>query len=115
MLRRCLECQELATHRGRCAVHFAAYERRTGVRQRRERRAVTARFFDAAAALRHLVREAGYVPCAWCGRRFPASAVEVDHVCPLSDGGRDVASNLQILCLSCHREKTARSGITGAP
>ncbi|RKN09655.1 HNH endonuclease [Streptomyces radicis] len=106
MQRRCLDCRELATHRGRCAAHFAAYERRTAVRLRRQRRAITARVYDAAAALRGLIREAGYVPCAQCGRRFPASSVEVDHVRPLSDGGRDVAANVQILCRPCHQAKT---------
>ena len=108
MRKRCLECRAWATHRGRCAAHFVAYEQRRAVRARRKRRAVTARLYDAAARLRGLIREAGYVRCAHCGRRLPAGAVEVDHIRPLSDGGQDVRANVQILCRSCHRTKTAR-------
>ncbi len=31
---------------------------------------------------------------------------EVDHIIALEDGGRDIASNLQALCVPCHKEKT---------
>lgn len=31
---------------------------------------------------------------------------QVDHVIALEDGGQDIASNLQALCVSCHSEKT---------
>jgi len=31
---------------------------------------------------------------------------QVDHVVALEDGGQDIASNLQALCVSCHSEKT---------
>lgn len=34
-------------------------------------------------------------------------AVEFDHVVPLADGGADHESNMQGLCLDCHRRKTA--------
>lgn len=33
--------------------------------------------------------------------------VEVDHKIPVSQGGTDELSNLQLLCVSCHRKKTA--------
>jgi 5-methylcytosine-specific restriction protein A len=35
-----------------------------------------------------------------------ALAVELDHKLPLSQGGKDVESNRQGLCLRCHEEKT---------
>lgn len=36
------------------------------------------------------------------------SAVEVDHIVPKAQGGRDAFENLQSLCKSCHSAKTAR-------
>ncbi|MFI8810261.1 MULTISPECIES: HNH endonuclease [unclassified Streptomyces] len=38
---------------------------------------------------------------------FPADGVDVDHVRPLSRGGEDVDSNVQVLCHGCHQLKTA--------
>ncbi|GAA0654828.1 hypothetical protein GCM10009548_21430 [Streptomyces malaysiensis subsp. malaysiensis] len=106
MRKLCLECPKRATHRGRCSTHFLAYERRRVVRFHRGRRAVTARLYDAAARLRTVVRQLGYVPCAMCGRRFSSAIVEIDHIQPLSSGGRDVRGNVQILCRYCHMAKT---------
>lgn len=34
-------------------------------------------------------------------------AVDVDHILPRSQGGRDEESNLQGLCHACHSRKTA--------
>lgn len=39
------------------------------------------------------------------GRITPG--VEVDHIVPVSRGGTDEISNLQLLCVPCHRKKTA--------
>lgn len=47
--------------------------------------------------------------CVHCEQRGRVSAAaEVDHVVPLSEGGADDDSNLQSLCVPCHKEKTAR-------
>lgn len=35
-------------------------------------------------------------------------ASEVDHIRPLSKGGTHARENLQVLCGTCHRQKTAR-------
>jgi 5-methylcytosine-specific restriction protein A len=44
--------------------------------------------------------------CAAAGRvRY---AVELDHVVPLAVGGTHDESNLQWLCIPCHRRKTRR-------
>lgn len=32
---------------------------------------------------------------------------DVDHIRPTAMGGRDIAANLQTLCILCHRTKTA--------
>lgn len=37
-----------------------------------------------------------------------AAAVTVDHIIPKAWGGTDETENLQALCASCHRDKTAR-------
>lgn len=36
--------------------------------------------------------------------------MEVDHITPLHQGGPDVDSNTQNLCVSCHKEKTKLDG-----
>lgn len=54
--------------------------------------------------------------CSLCRVTFPPHALEVDHRVPLRQGGRDVAENLQILCIPCHRAKsTQESGRGGGP
>ncbi len=40
-----------------------------------------------------------------CGK---AGRLEVDHIIPLSQGGREHTDNLQTLCRDCHIRKTAR-------
>lgn len=44
------------------------------------------------------------VKCDAAGRT--TLATEVDHVIPLSQGGRDDESNMQPLCSACHQIKT---------
>ncbi len=49
--------------------------------------------------------------CAYCGLYFREDSVmEVDHIIPKSEGGKDVYKNLQLLHRHCHDEKTARDG-----
>jgi RNA-directed DNA polymerase len=46
--------------------------------------------------------------CTWCGQYFtPSDLVEVDHIQPRSQGGKDEYKNLQLLHRHCHDEKTA--------
>ena len=44
--------------------------------------------------------------CLRHGRVTPAT--EVDHIVPVAQGGTDDLTNLEAICTSCHREKTAR-------
>lgn len=45
--------------------------------------------------------------CAECSRQGRvAEATERDHIIPLSEGGEDIESNVQGLCLSCHEAKS---------
>ncbi|HAW2960852.1 TPA: HNH endonuclease [Escherichia coli] len=50
--------------------------------------------------------------CQNCLRNGRAvEARTVDHIIPKAHGGTDDDSNLESLCLECHRAKTAREGI----
>lgn len=46
--------------------------------------------------------------CRACGRATDKREGEVDHRTPLGEGGSDADSNLQWLCIECHRLKTQR-------
>ncbi|WP_434222287.1 group II intron reverse transcriptase [Limnospira platensis CENA597] len=46
--------------------------------------------------------------CTWCGQYFtPSDLIEVDHIVPRSQGGKDEYKNLQLLHRHCHDDKTA--------
>ena len=45
--------------------------------------------------------------CANCRKRFgPKSRAHCDHILALIDGGENRESNLQMLCVDCHKAKT---------
>lgn len=44
--------------------------------------------------------------CIYCRRKMVKS--ELDHIIPLSKGGPNVDSNIQLLCPSCNRSKSAK-------
>lgn len=48
--------------------------------------------------------------CRDCDR----PSAEVDHIIPLRSGGTHARSNLQALCIPCHRAKTAQSRTANA-
>ncbi|MFC8463746.1 HNH endonuclease [Streptomyces sp. NPDC057250] len=104
---RCIECQEPATHRGRCKTHHGVYEDRPAIRQRRARGRRRAARNDAAARLRRVIERKGTARRDWCPGDFPAADVDVDHVRPLSMGGTDTDGNVQVLCRGCHQLKTS--------
>jgi 5-methylcytosine-specific restriction protein A len=47
----------------------------------------------------------GYI-CQMCRR--PTAKGEVDHIVALKDGGTEVDANCQLLCVECHKDKTAK-------
>ncbi|HVL59345.1 MAG TPA: HNH endonuclease [Burkholderiaceae bacterium] len=47
--------------------------------------------------------------CGYCGGRFPASALEMEHVTPRSRGGRTVWQNLVSACRECNQRKGNRT------
>ena len=46
--------------------------------------------------------------CAICAREFPPDIFEIDHITPVSRGGGNEITNLQLLCSPCNRRKGAR-------
>ena len=47
--------------------------------------------------------------CKLCGRKAEDGIeLEVDHIIPVSKGGKTVGNNLQTLCYDCNRGKKAK-------
>jgi 5-methylcytosine-specific restriction endonuclease McrA len=44
-----------------------------------------------------------FVAAKW---KLPIDMAELDHIVPLSEGGTDHPSNLQVLCACCHAAKS---------
>lgn len=47
--------------------------------------------------------------CAGCKERLSASEMTIDHVVPLSAGGRNSAENIQPMCFYCNMSKGAKT------
>lgn len=47
--------------------------------------------------------------CAYCGRRCPATALTVDHVIPVSQGGASTWGNTVTACPRCNQRKADRT------
>jgi len=47
--------------------------------------------------------------CQYCGKRFTASELTLDHIVPRSKGGRDSWDNLVACCQFCNRKKADKS------
>ncbi len=43
--------------------------------------------------------------CQYCGRKFPASELSLDHVVPISRGGKSTWENVVCACLPCNVRK----------
>jgi len=46
--------------------------------------------------------------CQYCGATPPNAVLEVDHIHPVSQGGKNVIDNLITACFDCNRGKGAR-------
>lgn len=46
--------------------------------------------------------------CHYCQKRFPASELTMDHVVPLSRGGKSEKNNVVPCCKACNTEKKGR-------
>jgi 5-methylcytosine-specific restriction endonuclease McrA len=47
--------------------------------------------------------------CQYCGRRFPRTDLNLDHVVPRSKGGRTTWQNVVCSCMDCNRRKGGRT------
>ncbi|HEY8518032.1 MAG TPA: HNH endonuclease [Candidatus Binatia bacterium] len=47
--------------------------------------------------------------CQYCGRRFPRSELNLDHVVPRSQGGLSTWDNVVCSCHNCNRRKGGRT------
>ena len=59
--------------------------------------------------LREKILKRDNYKCQICGlsrKQEPHLLLEVDHIIPISKGGKTVESNLQTLCWSCNRSKS---------
>jgi 5-methylcytosine-specific restriction endonuclease McrA len=43
--------------------------------------------------------------CAYCGKKFPAQELTLDHVVPVARGGRSTRGNVVPACKACNNEK----------
>lgn len=43
--------------------------------------------------------------CHYCGRKFPAAELTLDHIVPVARGGRSTKGNMVVCCRSCNQEK----------
>lgn len=61
------------------------------------------------AALRRKILERDNYTCRYCGNsvyKEPNLLLEVDHIIPVSKGGKTVVDNLQTLCWKCNKQKS---------
>lgn len=47
--------------------------------------------------------------CHYCGGRFPPEQLTMDHVIPVSRGGRSTRGNVVPCCPACNKSKSART------
>lgn len=58
-------------------------------------------------ALRKQIMERDNYRCQICGKYMPDEVgLHIDHIIPISKGGKTVASNLQVLCSKCNGRKS---------
>lgn len=56
--------------------------------------------------LRNIIIQRDKGICQICGKKCNNNEIEIDHIRPVSKGGKTIASNLQVLCISCNRSKS---------
>ncbi|NET01023.1 MAG: HNH endonuclease [Sphaerospermopsis sp. SIO1G2] len=56
--------------------------------------------------VRKFVYQRDKYQCQSCGKTAQETQLSIDHIIPLSRGGKNDISNLQTLCLTCNKRKT---------
>ncbi|MEA1923632.1 MAG: HNH endonuclease [Pseudomonadota bacterium] len=49
--------------------------------------------------------------CHYCGGRFPAQELTMDHIVPVSRGGRSVKGNVVACCKECNNRKMYKTPV----
>lgn len=57
--------------------------------------------------LKRKILERDNYTCRYCGKKFPESALDIDHIRPVCLGGDNRESNLAAACFTCNRHKKA--------
>jgi 5-methylcytosine-specific restriction endonuclease McrA len=60
---------------------------------------------DMAEVLRRNILQFGRATCYLCKKRVPISRAHIDHKIPVSRGGMNTISNLELACAYCNRSK----------
>ena len=59
--------------------------------------------------LRREIKERDHYTCQICGKYMPDEVgLHIDHIVPVSKGGKSIPSNLQVLCSKCNGKKSAK-------
>ena len=59
--------------------------------------------------LRDQIAERDNYTCQMCGKYMPDGVgLHIDHIIPVSKGGKSVPSNLQVLCSKCNGKKSGK-------
>jgi len=59
--------------------------------------------------LKEQIKKRDNYTCRICGKYMPDGVgLHIDHIVPISKGGKSIASNLQVLCSVCNGRKSAR-------
>lgn len=62
--------------------------------------------------LRDKIAKRDNYTCQQCGKYMPDGVgLQIDHIIPVSKGGKSIESNLQVLCSKCNGSKSARINI----
>ena len=55
--------------------------------------------------IRFLLLKKHNFTCQYCGKKAPHTELEIDHINPRSNGGKDHIDNLTVSCFDCNRGK----------
>lgn len=60
-------------------------------------------------ALREQIMKRDHYTCQFCGKYMPDEiGLQIDHIVPVSKGGKSVPSNLRVLCSKCNASKGSK-------